>query len=100
MDKHPEQEPGEVYLGNSDESGLMRPRWHSGESYDPSGFKASSWKTKRLGRTAYDVDGHVINDSAYHPWFVQRSEVEQAIAASKDDGTRQTLQTLVDTHSA
>lgn len=59
MHKHPEQQPGEIYLGNSDESGeskMRMPRWGWGED-SWSGFASSNWKTKRLGNVAYYADG-------------------------------------------
>ncbi|HMG11722.1 MAG TPA: hypothetical protein VK571_00970 [Gemmatimonadaceae bacterium] len=95
MNTHPEQQPGEIYLGNSNESGLMEMDWHTREPRDPSGFKSSSWKTKRLGKVAYMADGtRMDDDSGYRPWFIQRSEVEETIATTKHESLKVNLQSM------
>lgn len=62
--KHPELQEGEVFLRNTDSVG----------------FRKIGWKTKRQGRTPYDVYGNVINSPSpnFFPVFVQRSELEEA----------------------
>ena len=64
---HPELQEGEVFLTNVYNE-------HPGQS-DPS-FEAISWKTKRRGRTAYDMGGHSV--SGLRPVFVARQELVDA----------------------
>ncbi len=53
---HPELKPGEKWLMNADYEDFLR----------------VSWKTRRLGKTAYDTTGNVI--PGLFPVFVQISE--------------------------
>ncbi len=57
--KHPEIGKGEVFLTNSE-----------ARHYNDIG-----WSTKRVGRTAYDVNGKIVK--GLYPVFVQRSELEK-----------------------
>lgn len=57
--EHPEQRDDEVFLGNCTEDG----------------FNTIGWKTKRLGETAYDVDGNKISSVTWlRPAFRKRDE--------------------------
>lgn len=65
-DRHPEQQEDEVFFINID-SGGFREWWQ---------FRKVEWKTKRLGRVAYDTTGKRISDMK--PVFVLRSELKKA----------------------
>jgi hypothetical protein len=56
---HPELRPGEVFLTND----------------NAPGFETISWKTKRLGRQAYNMKGELTWGL---PVFVQATELEAA----------------------
>lgn len=58
--RHPESEPDEVWIGNMFASDLH----HVG------------WKSKRLGKAAYDVRGKTIPN--FRPVFVGRTELDVA----------------------
>lgn len=66
--KHPELRPGEVFLGNLTTT----------QSADAN----CSWKTKRVGEKAYDVNGarlpmmYAKSDCLY-PVFVQKAETDK-----------------------
>ena len=68
---HPECQPDEIYMGNSSLLDLHQ----------------SNWRTKRFGTTAIDIKGNVLGSTGYpgsfRPWFIKRSEVEQAIEAER-----------------
>lgn len=72
MTQHPEQLPGELYMGNSWEE-YGRP---------PSAFQNSGWKTKRLGTRPLCRDGSPAM-RGQHPWFIQEEEVRAAIAGER-----------------
>lgn len=57
--KHPELRRGEVFLSNS-----------------KNGPKTSLWKTKRIGKTAYDIYGKILR--GYSPIFVKRQELKKS----------------------
>ena len=57
---HPEKLPGEVFLTNADSDTLD---YHIG------------WKTKRKGKTAYDIYNKPLNYHDFFPVFVQRNEL-------------------------
>jgi hypothetical protein len=57
--KHPELKRGEVFLTNSS-----------------NGLKTSSWKTKRVGKVAYNIFGEVVK--GYSPVFVKKQELKKA----------------------
>lgn len=63
MKTHPEQRPDEIYMGNATREDVAR----------------SSWRTSRLGNTPLMADGSPLNSHDLRPWFIKRSEVEQAI---------------------
>jgi hypothetical protein len=63
MRTHPEQEPDEVYLGNTTIEGVMR----------------SSWRTSRLGEYPLCADGSPYKGTDLRPWFIKRSEVQGEI---------------------
>lgn len=71
---HPEQQTDEIYMGNCTVAEMRR----------------SLWKTSRLGRIARNPSGvpilqplhPYITDKTF-PWFIKRSEVEDAISAEK-----------------
>jgi len=67
--QHPEQQDGELYMGNIEE---MQ-------------FGKSSWLSSRMGAAAYDIDGNVISKSFgnLRPWFIRAEEVESAIRAEE-----------------
>lgn len=67
MKKHPEQTPEEIYLGNALQHEVLK----------------SSWRSTRLGNTPLMADGSPCIFSDVKPWFIQRSEVEAAIAAER-----------------
>jgi len=69
--KHPEQLPGEIYLGN----------------IVPSNLVGSAWKTKRLGNQPFKADGTPYEGGNLKPWFIQRSEVQEAINKERQDNT-------------
>lgn len=58
---HPELLEGEVLLMNTTEEE----------------FRKSVWRTKRMGRVAYDVHGNPIAHPCV-PFFIQRKELEDA----------------------
>jgi len=62
---HPELQKGEVFLTNiPDEESAAHGH----------GLKrVEKWKTKRMGRIAYDINGHQIDNML--PVFVQKDEV-------------------------
>jgi len=67
--RHPELQEGEVFGGNTTEEA----------------FWSRPWKTKRLGRVAYNIHtGQVLDQTGMpdhakvFPWFVKRSELEAA----------------------
>ncbi|MFA5986753.1 MAG: hypothetical protein WC819_05395 [Parcubacteria group bacterium] len=66
-DRHPELEPGEMFLCNTSEES----------------FIAFLWKTKRRGKIAYSIFGDLVNDKRrkndedlYYPVFIQMAEVK------------------------
>lgn len=59
MAKHPETRPGEIFLSNIE------------SQY----FATSTYRTKRLGVTAYDINGKPV--AGLYPMFVQASELEK-----------------------
>ncbi len=59
---HPELKEGEVYLGN----------------FSVEDFAGVTWKTKRSGFVAYDVNGQPSPWPGLFPGFAQRSELEEA----------------------
>ena len=65
---HPEQGPHEYFLGNS-----------FNDSEWVSAFSLCSWKTKRLGRVAYDKHGEIV--TGCKPFFASREEVENGTSA-------------------
>jgi len=56
---HPETRRGEVFLANM-----------SAEMY-----RCLDWKSKRLGRSAYDGDGNEISFADWHPVFLEKREL-------------------------
>ncbi len=71
MKQHPEQQEGEIYMGNS----------------DPSGFAASFWRTKRQGVAALDVNISPINYAYEHrlrPWFIKADEVRETVRVADE----------------
>lgn len=70
-DFHPEREPDEIFLGNSD-------------SDDDSFFLKTSWETKRAGHTSYDIYGKVLGSRWPNsfPVFVKIAEIEKSEHAS------------------
>lgn len=68
MNAHPEQQAGEIYLGNFTPGDLLR----------------VGWKTTRTGEKAYCRDGTPYPFQKQHgvrPAFIRRDEIEQAIEA-------------------
>ena len=60
---HPEKKDGEVLVGN----------------FPKNQADHISWKTKRIGKIAYDSDDNLIKGTPKHlPVFCQRSEMEKA----------------------
>jgi hypothetical protein len=41
-------------------------------------FHLVGWTTKRLGIKAYDIAGNLLSIPNFHPFFVQRRELENA----------------------
>ncbi len=97
MFNHPELGQDEVFVGNAttdpDEIERQRDEYEADqerakqyaeregrEEYEEAPFKSDwevfGWETKRLGNTAYDKDGNVIEEM--RPVFVKRSEMEAA----------------------
>jgi len=68
---HPECLTGEIYIGNGS---LVV-------------FKKKEWKTKRMGRKAYDLTGQPISGVQIFPMFVQRIELEEAGVIAKTRST-------------
>ena len=67
MKTHPEQEPDEIYMGNATRGDAAK----------------SSWRSSRFGSTPLKADGSPLNGSDLRPWFIKRSEVEQAIETER-----------------
>jgi hypothetical protein len=67
MQNHPEQQPDELYMGNT----------------MPEEVGQSSWRTTRLGETPLNIHGETITNSRLKPWFIKRSEVEAAIRTER-----------------
>ena len=66
--KHPEQQPDEIYMGNS----------------APETLAKSSWRTSRLGLNPLKADGSpLIGWDDLKPWFIKKSEVQAAIEAKR-----------------
>lgn len=63
MKTHPEQQPDEIYLGNT----------------VPSNLDKSEWKTKRLGIKCMLQAGTLYISEYLKPWFIKRSEVQEAL---------------------
>ena len=59
---HPELQDGEIWLTNA-----------TREQLDDIG-----WRTKRMGKQAYDRQGHPIWDGETYPVFVQKTELDEA----------------------
>ncbi len=59
---HPEQDEGEVFLGNCTE-----------DNYEEN----TGWETKRMGQVAYDVNGEPIRSINLFPVFVQQDEIRK-----------------------
>lgn len=64
---HPEQQEGEIFLSNSNDEDAM-------DGTNRTYYQCIGWKTKRRGRTAYDVNGKVVN--RMFPVFVQIAEIK------------------------
>ena len=60
--RHPEEQPGEVWLGN----------------IYATDFKAIGWRTKRLGVTPFASDGTRLKGGNMRPVLVLRAEIEAA----------------------
>jgi len=59
---HPELQEGEVFLANG----------------TPQNFDDTGWKTKRMGKVAYRIDGTEVGSSSnLFPIFVRASELEE-----------------------
>ena len=71
---HPEQHADEVFVTNSrpEDVHLM-----------------TTWETKRIGTTAYDIHGNAID--YYVPVFVKRTEVEQKLRERPLDAYKKML---------
>lgn len=70
MKHHPEQQPDEIYMGNTTLDGVL----------------GSSWKTSRLGNVALSSSGEPLETwDNYKPWFIKVSEVESAISMAKHE---------------
>lgn len=73
MKKHPEQQDGEIHLGNT--------------TVDD--FHKSSWNSKRMGNLARYAGGRPIDArhmfESLYPWFIARSEVEAKILSIGPD---------------
>lgn len=71
---HPEQQDGELYMGNT----------------TVNSFDCSGWVTKRMGKVARYHDGREMErdgiGKGLFPWFIDRSEVEQAIRTAETGG--------------
>ena len=65
--KHPEQQPDEIYLGNT----------------RPCNIGKSSWRTSRLGVNPLMANGLPYNGNDLKPWFIKKSEVISAIESKK-----------------
>ena len=60
--EHPELREGEIYFGND----------------EPEGFERIGWKTKRLGKVAYDSNNQPYDEANnLFPIFVQKSELKE-----------------------
>lgn len=57
---HPECGVDEIYLGNFSEQK----------------FQLVGWKTKRMGKIAYDIHGERVYSEGFFPVFVSRKEME------------------------
>lgn len=64
MEHHPEQQAGEIYMGNT----------------LPSELSQSSWRTRRLGTSAFFANGTPMTKTTLRPWFIKESEVEADVA--------------------
>ncbi len=69
MKHHPEQQPDEIYMGNSTIDGVLK----------------SSWKTSRRGEVALGSNGQFCGEGDLRPWFVKISEVENALIAAENE---------------
>ncbi len=67
MKHHPEQAEDEIYMGNATFDDAVK----------------SSWRTGRLGQVALDINGNKFNPSNLRPWFINVSEVQQAIETER-----------------
>lgn len=96
MKHHPEQQDDEIYMGNTTMDAV----------------RELLWRTKRLGKTAFDRDGIPVQQESIDPiidsksllipCFIKVAEVERSIEAKLAAGDRDTaniLQGMVDQRS-
>jgi hypothetical protein len=75
MKHHPEQQEGQIYMGNGVVPGLR---------FNPLewGFEEMGWKSRTFGKVAYNIYGKVLENMA--PIFIDEAEVLNAIQSEQD----------------